>query len=99
MIGFDLADELSLGAPPSPSAGSPSSSSSSVSSAAAPSSITSFEACHAAESPAGRPIELGWGAPEALLGGPVMAFFTASAALDLASLAWLGLRARRRALT
>jgi hypothetical protein len=57
-------------------------------------SVTSFETFHA-----GRPIELGWGSPEALLGGPVMAFLTASAALNAASIVWLAVRARRRALT
>jgi hypothetical protein len=57
-------------------------------------SVTSFEAFHA-----GRPLELGWGAPEALLGGPVMAFLTASAALNAAALVWVWTRARRRALT
>jgi hypothetical protein len=54
-------------------------------------SVTSFQAFSA-----GRPIELGWGAPESLLGGPVMAFLAASGALNAAGLLWLSLRARRR---
>jgi hypothetical protein len=57
-------------------------------------SVTTFEAFQA-----GRPLELGWGAPEALLGGPVMAFLAASAALNAGGLVWLFARARRRALT
>jgi hypothetical protein len=54
--------------------------------------ITSYERFHG-----GAPPELGWGEPGALLGGPGMYFLFGSAAVNMASLAWLFGRARQRA--